>query len=350
VIEHLLGSRAVRSRRDAQDQDAQDQDVSTSHPITLDDIDGAAARIAPFIHRTDIMRCAAIDHLAGASVHLKAEHLQRSGSFKARGAHNKLLRLGEEARDRGVVAISSGNHAAAVACAGQRLGVRVDVYMPHDAPALKQRATAAYGATIHHFDRRTDDRAELMQAHVERFGSVPVEPYDDFDVMAGQGTIAREILEQADIDTLVVPMSGGGLMAGCAVAARELRPDLRLVGVEPAAADDTFRSFAAGERITIEQPDTVADGLAVTAPGRLTFPINCDLVDSIVTVTEAEILAACVLLFERAKQVVEPSGATALAAVLGGSVDGDAVAVVLSGGNIDLAQLAGLVSSQITPE
>lgn len=345
MIEHLLGCCAIRSRRDAQEQT-----VTTSHPITLEDIDAAAARIAPFIHRTEILRCAAIDRLAATSVHLKAEHLQRSGSFKARGAHNKLLRLGEEARDRGVVAVSSGNHATAVACAGQRLGVRVDVYMPHDAPALKQRATTAYGATIHHFDRRTDERAELMRTHVERFGSVPVEPYDDLDVMAGQGTVAREILEQADIDTLVVPMSGGGLMAGCAVAAKELRPDIRLVGVEPAAANDTFLSFAAGERITIDQPDTVADGLAVTAPGRLTFPINRDLVDEIITVTEAEILAACVLLFERAKQVVEPSGAAALAAVIGGSVGGDAVGVILSGGNIDLAQLAGLVSNQLNPE
>lgn len=324
--------------------------MSTSHPITVNDVDAAAARLAPFIHRTDILHCAAIDHLAGQRVHLKAEHLQRSGSFKARGAHNKLLVLGEEAKERGVVAVSSGNHATAVACAGERLGVRVDVYMPHDAPALKQRATTAYGATIHHFDRRADDRAELMATHVERFGSVPVEPYDDLDVMAGQGTVAREVLEQADIDTLVVPMSGGGLMAGCAVAAKRLRPQIRLIGVEPAAANDTFRSFAAGERVMIDQPDTVADGLAVTAPGRLTFPINRDLVDEIVTVTENEILAACVLLFERAKQVVEPSGAAALAAVIAGSVSGDEVGVILSGGNIDLMQLARLVSSSLDPQ
>jgi len=312
--------------------------VNPRHPITLEDIDAAAERIAPFIHRTDLFRCAAIDRLAGQRVHLKAEHLQRSGSFKARGAHNKLLVLGAEAKERGVVAVSSGNHAAAVACAGQRLGVTVDVYMPHDAPALKQRVTEAYGATIHHFDRRLYNRSELMASHIERFGSLPVEPYDDLDVMAGQGTMAREILEDATIDTLVLPMSGGGLSAGCAVAAMTVRPDLRIVGVEPAVADDTARSFAAGKRITIDQPDTVADGLAVTAPGRLTFPINHDLVDEVVTVTEAEILAACVLLFERAKQVVEPSGATALAAVIGGAVSGDEIGVVLSGGNIDLTQ------------
>lgn len=323
--------------------------MNTSHPITLDDVEAAAERLAPFIHWTDVLHCAAIDHVSGQRVHLKAEHLQRSGSFKARGAHNKLLVLGAEARARGVVAVSSGNHATAVACAGERLGVRVDVYMPHDAPALKQRATTAYGATIHHFDRRADDRAELMRTHVERWGSMPVEPYDDLDVMAGQGTVATEILEQVDIDTLVVPMSGGGLMAGCAVAAKTLRPHIRLIGVEPAAANDTFRSFAVGERVTIDQPDTVADGLAVTAPGRLTFPINRDLVDEIVTVTETQILAACVLLFERAKQVVEPSGAAALAAVIAGSALGDEVGVVLSGGNIDLTQLARLVSSKLDP-
>ncbi len=323
-----------------------EQNVTSPHPITLEDVDAAAARIAPFIHRTEMLRCAAIDRLAEAKVHLKAEHLQRSGSFKARGAHNKLLTLGQAAKERGVVAVSSGNHAAAVACAGQRLGVNVDVYMPHDAPALKQRVTEAYGATIHHFDRRTDNRAELMASHVERFGSLPVEPYDDLAVMAGQGTIAREMLEDATIDTLVVPMSGGGLSAGCAVAASALRPDVRIVGVEPVVADDTSRSFAAGERVTIDQPDTVADGLAVTAPGRLTFPINRDLVDEVVTVTEAEILDSCVFLFERAKQVVEPSGAAALAAVIGGLVPGNDIGVVLSGGNIDLAQLAALVSGR----
>ena len=315
-----------------------------THSLTADAIGAAAERIAPFVHRTEVIRSAAIDVLAGCRVHAKAEHLQRSGSFKARGAHNKLLLLGEVARERGVVAVSSGNHATAVACAGQRLGVRVDVYMPHDAPALKQRATAAYGATIHHFDRHRDDRAVLRDEHVAAHGSVPVEPFDDLDVMAGQGTVARELVDQAPIDTLVVPMSGGGLMAGCAVAARAARPDIRLVGVEPATADDTRRSFAAGKRVSVERPDTVADGLAVNAPGRLTFPINIDLVDEVVTVTDAQIVEACVVLFERAKQVVEPSGATSLAAVLAGLVDGHDVGVVLSGGNIDLPGLSDVVA------
>lgn len=314
-----------------------------THGLTADHIESAAERIAPFVHRTDVVRSAAVDELAGRRVYAKAEHLQRSGSFKARGAHNKLLIHADVARERGVVAVSSGNHATALACAGQRLGVRVDVYMPSDAPALKQRATEAYGATIHHFDRHRDDRAELLAHHVAAHGSLPVEPFDDLDVMAGQGTVAREFLEQSPIDTLIVPMSGGGLMAGCAVAARAARPGIRLVGVEPANADDTRRSFAAGERMSVDTPETVADGLAITAPGKLTLPINLALVDAVVTVTEEQIVDACTVLFERTKQVVEPSGAVALAALLAGEVEGDDVGVVLSGGNVDLRGLLGVV-------
>lgn len=320
--------------------------MTASLALDIDAIASAASRIEPYVHRTEVLRCAAIDVIAGRRVHAKAEHLQRSGSFKARGAHNKLLLLDAAERARGVVAVSSGNHAAAVACAGQRLGIAVDVYMPHDAPALKQRATTAYGATIHHFDRHADDRATLIADHVERYGSVPVEPFDDLDVMAGQGTVAHEFVDQVGFDTLVVPMSGGGLMAGCAVAARAARADIRLVGVEPAGADDTRRSFAAGERVAVQRPETIADGLAVTAPGRLTLPINLALVDDVVTVTDDQIRAACVLLFERAKQVVEPSGAAALAAVLAGLVgDGADVGVVLSGGNADLPGLAATVAA-----
>jgi len=243
------------------------------------------------------------------------------------------------------VAISSGNHAAAVACAGQRLGIEVDVLIPHDAPELKQRAIRAYGARVHLFDRDVDDRATLLAGHVEQHGSLAVEPFDDLDVIVGQGTVALEFLEQAPIDTLVVPMSGGGLMAGCAVVARELRPDLRLIGVEPATADDTLRSFRAGTRVGVEAPQTVADGLAITMPGALTFPINLALVDEVVTVTDGQIMAACVLLFERCKQVVEPSGAASLAAILAGHGAGAKVGAVLSGGNIDLAGLASLAAS-----
>lgn len=339
---------ADRHRPTGPTDDGERQVIATG-PLTVASIEAAAARIDPFVHRTPILHCAALDQLAGCRIHAKSEHLQRSGSFKARGAYNKLLVLGQTARAKGVVAISSGNHAAAVACAGQRLGIAVDVYMPVDAPALKRRAVIAYGATIHPFDRYHDDRAELLARHVEQHGSIAVEPYDDFDVMAGQGTVALELLEQARVDTLVVPMSGGGLMAGSAVAARAARPSIRIVGVEPTTADDTRRSFAARERVTIDQPTTIADGLAVTAPGRLTLPINLALVDEVVTVSERQIADACVLLFERAKQVVEPSGAAALAAVLAGLTGGADVGVILSGGNVDPAELASIVATTATP-
>ena len=312
--------------------------------LTLDHVRAAARRIGPHVHRTPVQRNATVDERAGCRVHMKAEHLQRSGSFKARGAHNKLLLLGEEERARGVVAVSSGNHAGAVACAGVRLGIPVDVYMPRDAPDLKLRATRAYGATVHLFDRDRDDRNQLMADHVATHGSVPVEPFDDHDVMAGQGTVALELLEDCDVDTVVVPMSGGGLMAGSAVAARALRPDIRIVGVEPERADDTARSFAEGRRVRIDPPTTVADGLALTQPGALTFPMNLALVDSVLTVSEEAIVATMRLLFERTKQVVEPSGATALAAVLAGLVDGDDVGVVLSGGNVDVDRFGQLVA------
>lgn len=322
----------------------------SGHAITADDVRAAAERIRPYVHLTPVLRCASVDERAGAEVHLKAEHLQRAGSFKARGAHNALLQLSDDERRRGVVAVSSGNHATAVACAGRALGVTVDVIMPEDAPPMKLRSAAGYGARIHRFDRHRDDRAELLAAHVAEHGSVPIEPFDDPRVMAGQGTTALELLEQADIDTLVVPMSGGGLMAGCAVAARDVRPDLRIVGVEPAGADDTARSFAAGERVRIDRPDTVADGLAIAQPGALTFPITHDLVDEVVTVTDDEILHACVVLLERAKQVVEPSGATSVAAVLAGRTGGERIGVVVSGGNVDLAGLARLCGDRTTED
>ncbi len=305
-------------------------------------IDAAADRIAPYVHRTPVLTSRSVDEAAGSHLHLKGEHLQKSGSFKARGAHNKLLLLTDEERERGVVAVSSGNHAAAVALAGRALGIRVDVYMPADAPAPKRHATESNGATIHFFDRADDDRDELLRQHIADHGSVPVLPFDDVDVMAGQGTVALELLDQADIDTLVVPMSGGGLMAGCATVARARRPDIRIVGVEPVTADDTRRSFVAGRRVTIEQPDTIADGLALRSPGALTFPINQRLVDDVVAVTDAQIARATLLLHERMKQVVEPSGATALAAVLERLVEGGEIGVVLSGGNIDVATLSRL--------
>jgi threonine dehydratase len=317
--------------------------MKDTQALTIERIEAAARRIHGTVHRTPVLRSATIDRLAGVDVHMKAEHLQKTGSFKARGATNRIAMLDDVQRAAGVVAVSSGNHAAAVAWAGARVGTSVDVFMPQDAPELKRRATETYGARIHWFDRATADRERLAVAWAEEHGSVMVHPFEDHDVMAGQGTAALELHEDVELATLVVPVSGGGLIAGCAVATRALRPGCRIVGVEPAAADDTARSFAAGHRVTVV-PRTIADGLTVATPGVNTFAINRLLVDEIVTVSEEQITAAMLVLFERAKQVVEPSGATALAAVLAGAVHADGpVGVILSGGNIELRRLAELI-------
>jgi threonine dehydratase len=312
--------------------------------LTINRIEAAARRIDGIVHRTPVLRSRTIDGLAGAEVHMKAEHLQKTGSFKARGATSRVALLDDEQRAAGIVAVSSGNHAAAVAWAGARVGTTVDVFMPNDAPELKRRATETYGARVHGFDRATADREHLGAEWAAEHGAVMVHPFEDHDVMAGQGTAALELHQDTELATLVVPVSGGGLIAGCAVATRALRPGCRIVGVEPAAADDTARSFAAGERVTVV-PNTIADGLAVPTPGENTFAINRRLVDEIVTVTEEEIVAAMVVLHERAKQVVEPSGATALAAVLAGAVASEGpIGVILSGGNIDLRRFAALTN------
>ena len=317
-------------------------------PITIDHVRAAAERIRPVVHRTPVLRSASLDRLAGTEVVLKAEHLQRTGSFKARGASNKVALVEAEARERGLYAISSGNHAAAVAWAGRRHGCRVDVHMPTDAPDLKKRAAIAYGAHVHPFDRSAE-RGDVAGRWLEEHGSVFVPPFDDHDVMAGQGTLALELHDDAEIATLVVPVSGGGLVAGCAIATRGVRPACRIVGVEPAGADDTVRSLAAGSPVAVS-PDTIADGLAVSRPGVHTFPVVRAEVDEVVTVTDDQIRTAMVVLFERTKQVVEPSGAAALAAVLAGAVGTDGpVGVVVSGGNIDPARFAALVAGTTAP-
>jgi len=318
--------------------------MGTTTDPSLADVRRAAEEIAPFVHRTPVLHSAALDDACGATVHLKAEHLQRAGSFKARGAHNKLLSLTDAERACGVVAVSSGNHAAAVSLAARNLGVAADVYMPEDAPDLKRRAAEGYGATVHTFDRSIADRDRLAVEHHERHGSVVVEPYDDPVVMAGQGTLVLELVEQADVDVLVVPVSGGGLIAGCSVAMAGLRPEVRIVGVEPSVADDTARSLAAGERVAVPNPPTIADGLAIPMPGALTFPIVTALVDEVVTVDDGDTAAAMRFLFERAKQVVEPSGAVGVAAAMSGRFSGASVGVVVSGGNVDVARFAELTT------
>lgn len=277
---------------------------------------------------------------------LKAENLQRVGAFKFRGAYNKISSLGAAELERGVVAASSGNHAQAVALAARLCGASPVVLMPEDAPATKRAATAGYGAEIVLFDRYRVDREALLRTTAEQTGRVLVHPYDDWLVMAGQGTAALELVEErGPLDVLACPVGGGGLIAGCATAAQGLAPGTRVVGVEPEASDDTRRSLEAGQRVEIEMPHTIADGQQLTTPGELTFEVVKERVGEVVTVTDAEILAAMAFLFERLKVVAEPSGASALAALLAGRIQvaGLRVGVVISGGNVGSARFCELM-------
>ena len=309
--------------------------------ITLEDVQAAAGRIAGLAHRTPVLTSRTL----GDGVHLKAECFQRSGAFKFRGAYNKLASLPP---GRDVIAYSSGNHAQAVALAARLRGVHATIVMPEDAPAAKLAATRGYGAEVVTYDRWSESREEIGTRLAEERGLELVRPYDDPFVMAGQGTVALELLEEVpELDVLVVPVSGGGLIAGCATVLKTLRPGARVVGVEPAAGDDHARSLAAGDRVRIDIPRTIADGLGAPEPGELTWPINRELVDEFVTVTDEEMVEAMAFLFDRLKVVVEPSGAVGVAALLHGRVPAtDRIGIVLSGGNVGAARFAELVGGR----
>jgi threonine dehydratase len=316
--------------------------------IELEDVERAAERLAGVAHRTPVLTSRTLDDRTAARVHVKAECFQRGGAFKFRGAYNKISSLDEDALKRGVLAYSSGNHAQAVALAAGLVGARATIVMPEDAPAAKLDATRGYGAEVVLYDRWTERREEIGARLAEERGLELVPPYEDPLVMAGQGTVALELLEEADeLDLLLAPVSGGGLVAGCATAAKALRPGIRVVGVEPEAGDDTLRSLAAGERVSIDVPRTIADGLQVTEPGELTFEVNRRRVEEVVTVSDDEIVDAMTFLFDRLKVVAEPSGAVGVAALLSGKVDARnrSVGVVLSGGNVGAARFAELVST-----
>jgi len=316
--------------------------------IELEDVERAARRLAGVAHRTPVLTSRTLDERVGARVHVKAECFQRGGAFKFRGAYNKISSLDGDALRRGVLAYSSGNHAQAVAIAAGLLGTHATIVMPEDAPAAKLDATRGYGAEIVTYDRWAESREELGAALAEERGLELVRPYDDPLVMAGQGTVALELLEDTpELDLLLVPVSGGGLIAGCSTAAKALRPGMRIVGVEPEAGDDTRRSLAAGERVRIDVPRTIADGLQAREPGELTFEVNRQRVNEIVTVSDEEMVEAMVFLFDRLKVVAEPSGAVGVAALLSGKVDaGDrSVGVVLSGGNVGAARFSELVAT-----
>ena len=312
--------------------------------IALADVEAAARRLDGVAHRTPVFTSRTLDALVGASVRLKAECFQRGGAFKFRGAYNKISSLPEDVRGRGVLAYSSGNHAQAVAIAAGLLGSHATILMPEDAPAAKADATRGYGAAIVRYDRWTEDREEIAARLAEDRGLELVRPYDDPLVMAGQGTTALELLADIpELDVLVAPVGGGGLIAGCATVAHAVSPGVRVVGVEPAAGDDTAQSLASGARVHIDVPHTIADGLQATVPGELTFAVNRELVDEIVTVSDDEIVEAMAFLFDRMKLVVEPSGAVGVAALLAGRISGARVGVVLSGGNVGAARFAELL-------
>jgi threo-3-hydroxy-L-aspartate ammonia-lyase len=314
--------------------------------IDLTDVRAAAGVLAGVANRTPVLTSRTLDGMVGASVHVKAECFQRGGAFKFRGAYTKIASLDRVERSRGVVAYSSGNHAQAVAIAARLLRTRATILMPEDAPTAKVDATRGYGAEIVSYDRWTQSREELGGEIAAERGLALVRPYDDPLVMAGQGTTALELLADVpDLDLLVTPVGGGGLIAGCSTVAKALRPGMRVVGVEPETGDDTRRSLAAGKRINGGVPRTIADGLQTPEPGELTFEVNRRLVDEIVTTTDAEILDAMAFLFDRLKIVTEPSGAIGVAALLAGRIGtaGGSVGVVVSGGNVGVARFAELL-------
>jgi threo-3-hydroxy-L-aspartate ammonia-lyase len=315
--------------------------------ISLDDVRDAASRLEGVANRTPVLSSRTLDERVGAAVHVKAESFQRGGSFKFRGAYNKISSLPEDVRARGVLAYSSGNHAQAVAIAARLVGATATIVMPEDTPPAKLEATRDYGAEIIPYDRWTQDREEIGRRLAEERGFELVRPYDDPLVMAGQGTTALELIEAVpDLDVLVVPVGGGGLIAGCATAAKALRPGIRVVGVEPEAGDDTRRSLAAGERVNRGVPTTIADGLQAAVPGELTFEVNRRLVDDVVTVSDDEILDAMEFLFDRMKLVTEPSGAVGIAALLAGRLGTGTTGVVISGGNVGATRFAALLSGR----
>jgi threonine dehydratase len=310
---------------------------------TLDDIRAASERIVPFVHRTPVLRCSSIDELVGARVHLKAEHLQRAGAFKFRGATNAVQRLDDATAARGVAAHSSGNHASALALAASIRGIPCHVVMPTDTPATKQRAAAAFGASIVLCEPTLEARAVALAEVVARTGATEVHPYDNREVIAGQGTATLELLEDVpQLGAVLAPVSGGGLLSGTAIAAHGIRPDLVVLGGEPAAVDDAPRSLLAGRRTSSGNGTSIAVGLLAVLSDR-TFQILADHRVEVITVTEDEIVTAMALLFGRAKQVVEPSGAVGVAALIARGRRGpalpDDVGVILSGGNVDLDRL-----------
>ena len=307
--------------------------------VSYDDVARAHERIAPHARRTPVLTSATIDGMTGARVFFKPENLQRMGAFKFRGALNALMQLDADERRRGVLAFSSGNHAQAVALAGRLLGIRATIVMPVDAPAVKLEATRGYGAEVITYDPQSENREEKSARIAAERGLALIPPYDHPHVVAGQGTAAKELIEDTGpLDLLLAPCGGGGLLSGCAIAAAGLAPQCRTIGVEPIAGDDATRSFRTRTLHTVRNPDTIADGVRTPSLGKVTFPLVLRYVADMVTVDDAQLLRAMFFLWERMKIVVEPTGALGAAALLEGKVEakGMRIGIVLSGGNVDL--------------
>jgi threonine dehydratase len=321
--------------------------AESSLPLQWQDILDARDRLRGVAHHTPVLMSRQFNADSGCSVFFKAENFQRGGAFKFRGAYNKIRAELENGPVPSVVAYSSGNHAQAVAITAKLLQIPATIVMPADAPAAKVAATRDYGAEIVFYDRYKEDREEIGRKITKERGALLVPPFDDYLIMAGQGTAAAELLDEVPhLDCLLVPTSGNGLLAGSCVAARYLRSRIEIFGVEPEAGNDTFLSFQKGERVEIPVPHTIADGLQTPAPGRLTFPIVKELATGILLVSDDELIQTLKFLLERMKTLVEPSGAAAAAAVRFKKHDfsGKRVGVILSGGNIDLVRLREYLS------
>ena len=311
--------------------------------VTYADVAAAHERIKPFAKRTPVLTSSTVDALTGAKVHFKCENFQRMGAFKFRGAYNALSQLSSAQKRKGVVAFSSGNHAQAVALSGKLLGIPATIVMPTDAPKVKLEATRGYGAEVVLYNASNEDRQKIAEKLAAERGLTLIPPFDHPHILAGQGTAAKELIEETGpLDILMVPCGGGGLLSGCSIAAKHLSPRCRVIGVEPAAGDDGLRAFRSGKLETIRLPDTIADGARTTSLGKITFALIQQHVDDFLTVTDEELLKWMFFLWERMKIVVEPTGALAAAALLQAKIDakGKKVGVVISGGNVDLAWAA----------
>lgn len=314
---------------------------------TSADVKRAARQIAGAAHRTPVVTSRTINTRIHADVYFKCENLQRAGAFKFRGAYNALARLSAEQRTRGVVTYSSGNHAQAIALAGQVLGIPTAIVMPADAPAVKKAATRGYGGEVIEYDRAHESRETIGRTLAEQRGLTLIPPYDHADVIAGQGTVALEMIEEVGaLDLLIAPCGGGGLLSGCALIANDLTPSCRVIGVEPATGDDARRSFQTRTLQTVHNPVTVADGARTPSLGALTFPLVMTHVADMLAVTDRDLLQTMFFLWERLKLLIEPTGALAAAALLTGHLDGaiasgaTRIGIVLSGGNVDLSEVA----------